>query len=295
LISRRKALSKVTQKNSGEQIEMRKKRNWIEILNECKYNIETKIKPLLKETECLQSSSGIGAGGDPIRDIDLAAEKAITDTLRAKKIHFTLISEESGIVEYGDNSLECYVTTDPIDGTTNLLRGLPFYATSIAVSEQPFLRAIQAGIVADLFHNTTYTAEKGVGAYRDGHRISSSRHTSVEEGVIGLDLNSYRIKKLVPELNVLMAEAKHLRHFGANALELCYVADGRIDAFIDIRGKLRTTDVAAALLIIHEAGGILTTPEGKSLDAKLDPKQRVEFIAAANEEIHQRILGLIRG
>jgi myo-inositol-1(or 4)-monophosphatase len=274
---------------------MRRKRNWIEILTECKDNVQTKIKPLLKTLDRPQTSSGVGAGGDPIRDIDLTAEKAIVDTLKAKKIDFTLISEESGIIKYGDNSLECYVTTDPIDGTTNLLRGAPFYATSIAVSEQPFLRAIQAGIVADLFHGTTYTAEKEVGAYRDGQKISSSPRVSVDEGVIGLDLNSYRIKELVPKLTALMAEAKHLRHFGANALELCYVADGTIDAFIDIRGKLRTTDVAAASLIIREAGGMLTTPEGRSLDAKLDPKHKVEFIAAANEEVHERILRLIRG
>jgi len=274
---------------------MRRKRNWIEILTECKDNVQTKIKPLLKTLDRPQSTSGVGAGGDPLRDIDLTAEKAIVDTLKGKKIDFTLISEESGIIKYGANLLECYVTTDPIDGTTNLLRGAPFYATSIAVSEQPFLRAIRAGVVADLFHGTIYTAEKGVGAYRDGQKISSSPRVSVDEGVIGLDLNSYRIKELVPKLTALMAEAKHLRHFGANALELCYVADGTIDAFIDIRGKLRTTDVAAASLIIREAGGILTTPEGKSLDAKLDPKQKVEFIAAANAEVHERILRLISG
>jgi myo-inositol-1(or 4)-monophosphatase len=90
-----------------------------------------------------------------------------------------------------------------------------------------------------------------------------------------------------------MSEAKHIRHFGANALELCYVADGTIDAFVDIRGKLRTTDVAAAWLIIKEAGGIITTSEGKPLNARLDPRQKVEFIAAANIKIYERILSLI--
>jgi myo-inositol-1(or 4)-monophosphatase len=272
---------------------MGEKTKWVEILTECKNNVQAKIKPLLNTLDKAQLSSGVGAGGDPLREIDLTAERAIVDTLRKKEVNFTLISEESGIIKYGDNSLGCYITTDPIDGTTNLMRGAPFYATSIAVSEQPFLRAIEAGIVADLFHGTTYTAERRLGAYRDGQRISSSSRGSVEEGVIGLDLNSYRIKELVPKLTALMAEAKHLRHFGANALELCYVADGTIDAFIDIRGKLRTTDIAAASLIIREAGGIITTPEGKSLDAKLDPKQKVEFVASANEEVHQRILRLI--
>jgi fructose-1,6-bisphosphatase/inositol monophosphatase family enzyme len=72
------------------------------------------------------------------------------------------------------------------------------------------------------------------------------------------------------------------------------VADGKTDAFIDIRGKLRTTDVAAAWLIIREAGGIITTPEGKPLDVTLDPKQKVEFIAAANKKIYERILSLTK-
>jgi myo-inositol-1(or 4)-monophosphatase len=71
------------------------------------------------------------------------------------------------------------------------------------------------------------------------------------------------------------------------------VADGTIDAFVDIRGKLRTTDVAAAWLIIREAGGIITTSEGKPLDARLDPRQKVEFIAAANIKTYERILSLI--
>lgn len=272
---------------------MGEKTKWIEILIDCKNSVQAKIKPLLRTLDKAQLSSGVGAGGDPLREIDLAAERAIVNTLKKKEVNFTLISEESGILNYGDNALRCYITTDPIDGTTNLLRGAPFYATSIAVSEQPFLRAIQAGIVADLFHGTTYTAKRGFGAYRDGQRISSSSRGSVEEGVIGLDLNSYRIKELVPKLTALMGEAKHLRHFGANALELCYVADGTIDAFVDIRGKLRTTDIAAASLIVREAGGMITATEGRSLDARLDPKQKVEFIAAANKEVHQRILRLI--
>jgi fructose-1,6-bisphosphatase/inositol monophosphatase family enzyme len=72
------------------------------------------------------------------------------------------------------------------------------------------------------------------------------------------------------------------------------VADGTTDAFIDIRGKLRTTDMAAAWLITKEAGAKITTPEGKPLNIKLDPKQTVAFIAAANQKIHKTILDLIK-
>lgn len=273
---------------------MPRQNKWTQILVQCRDNVQKYIRPLLKEMRKPQPNLGIGAGGDPVKKIDLAAEKAIMNTLQKHKITFTLISEESGIIEYGTNPQQCYVTTDPIDGTTNLIRGLPFYATSIALSNEPTLGAVHSALVTDLFHGTTYTARKGAGAFRDNKRIIPSSNIAVEESVIGIDLNSYRIQKLAPKLTALMGEAKHMRHFGANALELCYVADGTIDAFIDIRGKLRTTDMAAASLIIKEAGSIISTPEGKQLDARLDPHQRVEFIAASNENIHRRILSLIK-
>jgi myo-inositol-1(or 4)-monophosphatase len=88
----------------------------------------------------------------------------------------------------------------------------------------------------------------------------------------------------------MIQKTKHIRHFGANALELCYVADGTTDVFIDIRGKLRTTDMAAAWLILQEANAKITTPEGKPLNVRLSPKQKVTFIAAANQKIHKNIL-----
>lgn len=148
--------------------------------------------------------------------------------------------------------------------------------------------------MADLFHDVSYIAQKGKGVWRNEKPIAPSTNTSLSEGVIGLDLNSYRIKQLVSKLNRLIENTKHIRHFGANALELCYVADGTTDAFIDIRGKLRTTDMAAAWLIINEAGGKITSPDGEQLDVDLTPKQKVEFVAAANSEMHDAILRLIK-
>jgi myo-inositol-1(or 4)-monophosphatase len=277
----------------GEHITMLPQDKWTQILIQCRDRVQKTTKLLLGEVGKPQPDLGVGAGGDPIKKIDLAAEKAIFDTLQKYALGFTLISEESGVIEHGYQPNQCYVTADPIDGSTNLTRGMPFYATSIAVSSEPTLAAVHTALVTDLFHGTTYMAQKGVGAFRDNERISSSTNLSVEDGVIGIDLNSYRIRKLAPRLTALMGEAKHMRHFGANALELCYVADGITDAFIDIRGKLRTTDIAAASLIISEAGGIITTPDGKQLKARLDPKQRAAFIAAGNVNIHKRILDLI--
>jgi myo-inositol-1(or 4)-monophosphatase len=273
---------------------MTQKINWLQILTECKNVIRTQITPLLKTLKQPQPNLGIGAGGDPIRHIDLIAENTITSTLENHNVSFTLISEESGIKKYGKNPQEHFVTADPIDGTTNLTRGIPFYATSIAVSTKPTLNTIHTALVADLYHSITYTAQKGEGAYRENKKITPSKETLLEEAVIGVDLNTYKIQEIIPKLTSLIQKTKHIRHLGANALELCYVADGTTDAFIDIRGKLRATDMAAAWLILEEAGAKITTPEEKPLNIKLNPKQKVAFVASANQRIHKTILNLIK-
>jgi myo-inositol-1(or 4)-monophosphatase len=268
--------------------------DWLSILPQCKNNVEKSIKPHLKTLNEPQPYLGKGAGGDLMKPVDLAAEKAIVETLQKNNISFTLISEESGFLKFGECPDECYVTIDPIDGTTNLVRGLPFYASSIAISKKPFLSEVYAGLVTDLSRDVTYLALEGKGAFRDGEKIKPSSITALEEAVIGLDLNTYKVKEIAPKLTGLIEQTKHIRHFGANALELCYVANGLTDAFVDIRGKLRTTDVAAGFLIIKEAGGLVTTPDNKPINVKLDPKQSLKFIAAGNAKIHQKILGLVK-
>ena len=273
---------------------MKARVDWLQVLVRCKENVKTHIRPLLKTLSEPQPDLGKGAGGDPMKLVDLAAEKAIVEVLQQYDISFTLISEESGVKEFGETPKQCYVTVDPIAGTTNLVRGVPFYASSIAVSAKPALSTVYAALVTDLFHDTTYTAQKGKDAYRDREKIKPSALASLEEAVIGLDLNTYKVKEIAPQLTRLIKETKHIRHFGANALELCYVADGTTDAFVDIRGKLRATDVAAGFLILKEAGGTITTPEGHLLDVKLDPKQKIKFIAAGNTQIHKTILSLIK-
>ncbi len=273
---------------------MKAQSDWLKILVHCKNNVKMRIRPHLETLSEPLPDLGKGAGGDPIKPIDLVAEKAIVEVLQQHAASFTLISEESGVKEFGEEPEQCYVTVDPIDGTTNLVRGLPFYASSIAISTMPVLSAVFAALVTDLFHDTTYTALEGKGAYCDSKKITPSALVSLEKAVIGLDLNSYKVKEIAPCLTSLIKKTKHIRHFGANALELCYVADGLTEAFVDIRGKLRVTDMAAGFLIVKEAGGTITTPEGYALDVRLDPKQKIKFIASGNKQIHKIILSLVK-
>jgi len=268
--------------------------DWQKILLECKNNVKTNIQPYLSTIKEPQPNLGIGAGGDSMKPMDLAAETAIVDTLKRFEVFFTLISEESGVKKYGDAAGDCFVTVDPIDGSTNFMHGLPFYCCSIAVSNKRTLNDVYAGLVADLAHDVTYTAFQGKGAFRDSKKIQTSKNTALEEAVVGLDLNTYKVKELIPKITPLIAKTKHIRHFGANALELCYVANGLTDAFVDIRGKLRTTDVAAGFLILKEAGGIVTTPDNQVFNVELDPKKTMSFIASGNIEIHKKIINLVK-
>jgi myo-inositol-1(or 4)-monophosphatase len=273
---------------------MQKILDWQRILLECKNNVEINIKPYTETIKEVQPNLGVGAGGDFMKPMDLAAETAILDTLKNHSVSFTLISEESGVKKFGVAPEECFVTVDPIDGSTNFMHGLPFYCCSIAISDKPMLGNVCAGMVADLVHDATYTALKNRGAFCNSEKIKPSSTAVLHDSVIGLDLNTYKVKEIVPKLTPLIEQTKHIRHFGANALELCFVADGSTDAFVDIRGKLRTTDVAAAFLILKEAGAIVTTPDNQPVNMELDPKNTLSFVASGNMQIHEKILNLVK-
>jgi myo-inositol-1(or 4)-monophosphatase len=273
---------------------MQNQTDWQQIFTECKSKIEIAIKPCLKNLKTTQPNLGIGAGGDLMKPVDLAAETAIVDTLLGNDVSFTLISEESGIKKFGAKPEDCFLTVDPIDGTTNLMHGLPFFASSMGVSNKPELSNVYAGMVIDLAHDVTYTAFKGEGAYRNRKKMEPSKTTSLDEAVVGIDLNTFKSKAVFPKVATLIENIKHIRHYGANALEICYVANGLTDAFIDLRGKIRTTDVAAGFLILKEAGGVVTISDNQTLNLKLDPSQKLSFIASGNLQIHKKIVCLVK-
>jgi myo-inositol-1(or 4)-monophosphatase len=262
--------------------------DWLGLLRECSQKMRKEILNLYGSPDAA-IGFGIGAGGDTMKKIDLVAEKALIEILEENRVSCTLISEETGTKRIGSHPSEFYVTTDPVDGTTNAVRGIPFMATAIAVSKAPYLKDVETALVSDLFHNVTYTAQRGRGAFRDGEKIKPSQTSSLEEAVVGVDFNTLRLRELVTKLERVLTRARHLRHLGANALEICYIADGTTDAFIDIRGKLRVTDIVASYLIMLEAGGIMVTLEGAELNVPLAATQRVAFIAAANKKIYKAI------
>jgi len=265
---------------------------WLKIIQQCSQKMKKAALNFYGSPEAAVGF-GVGAGGDTSKRIDLAAEKALIDCLNQHEISCTLVSEEAGTKKIGPEPSEYYVTTDPVDGTTNAVRGLPFSANVIAVSRGPWLKDVETAVVSDIVHDITYTAQKNGGAFKNGKKIKPSETSDIADAVIGVDLNTIKIEEFVPKLKGLFNAGKHFRHFGANAQEICYVADGSTDAFIDIRGKLRVTDIVASYLILREAGGIILTPEGEELNVPLEATQRLSFIAASNKKMYEAIKGAL--
>ncbi|HIE14778.1 TPA: hypothetical protein EYP70_05850 [Candidatus Bathyarchaeota archaeon] len=235
---------------------------------------------------------GHGAGGDITRYIDAIAEEAAKKYVKKKKINCVLVCEEGGVEKIGEKP-EVYLVIDAIDGTTNATRGIRFVSASIAASKVNRLSGVEAAAVMNLYDGGVYTAEKGGGAKYNGEKISPSNVEDLSIAVVSVDLSKSpeTVNKVVPVLK----KSGAIRSLGSAALEICHVSSGRLDAYIDVREKLRTTDIAAATLIIKEAGGILLQPDGKPLkDSSLTKIERFSLIAAANAGIFRQIKALIQ-
>ncbi|WP_292639586.1 inositol monophosphatase family protein [Nitrososphaera sp.] len=220
---------------------------------------------------------GRGAGGDISRRIDLVAEKTAIDVLRRRGIDATIIGEECGRIE-GKNG---YVIMDAIDGTTNASRRIPFYCCSLAFATDFRLSAVTDAAIIDLVNGDLYYASKGKGAFCNGKRIRVKE--AGDDIVMGMNVSKIG-PDVASKLAPVMARADHVRVFGAVALELCYLARGLIDASIDLRGKIRPTDIAAAYLIVKEGGGKIYS-DGKELESDLDIRTRLSFVAVAQDNV----------
>lgn len=253
------------------------------ILIEICLKVQSQVGSLIG-TEEANESYGLGAGGDISKKIDIVAEHVVIDVLKNYGLKSIIVAEESGKVNITDGKNEGYIVVDALDGTTNALRGISFYCCSIAFADENRLSAIKHSIVMDLFSGDIYSATKGKGAFFNGVKIHVKEKFEESRYVVGMNVSGAEPQK-IELLKPILSKSNHVRHMGANALELCIFARGLMDVFIDIRNKIRITDMAAAYLIVKEAGGILIAEDGKQLEADLDSDSRLSFIAAANRKV----------
>lgn len=204
----------------------------------------------------------MGADGSPTEEIDRIAEAKVLSTLDAEGVTWDLLSEEIGLVRRGG---PWTLVVDPIDGSHNALRGLPYATVSLALGRET-LGGIEMGLVHDLTNGTNYWAVRGHGAFRDGRRISTRRWDARTE-LFFLNLGRHS----TPRALALAGKARRVRSLGCASLEMTMVAQGSSDVYFfendTVNRNLRVTDIAAAYRIVSEAGGGVLDATSAPLEA----------------------------
>jgi myo-inositol-1(or 4)-monophosphatase len=194
---------------------------------------------------------------DFVSEVDRNAERAIIHTIQKHYPDHAILAEESG--SQGDSDYTWVI--DPLDGTTNFLHGFPIFCVSVGLMHK---NRIEHGAVYDPLRQELFTASRGQGAHLDGRRIRVSKLKSLERALIGTGFpfrdSNIPLSPYMKMLQTVLCNTSGVRRAGAAALDLCYVAAGRLDAFWET--GLSKWDMVAGALIIREAGGIISGMDG---------------------------------
>ena len=224
--------------------------------------------------------AGRGKGGDTSLVIDRAAEEVILAELETLRIPLTVVTEERGELELSGGG-PVRVVVDPVDGSLNAKRGLPSACVSIAVAGGPGMGDVEIGYVAELDRPREWWAVRGDGAWCDGRALTRLEPGPLE--VLGLETARPAFVAAAADA-ILAVEARRLRVLGSVALSLCMVAAGKLDAMLTLR-EVRSVDVAAAQLLVREAGGAVALPGGETLDLAM----RSRLVAARDASLLARL------
>ena len=221
---------------------------------------------------------GAGVGGDDTTAIDAAAERVILERLHAID-GATIVSEEVGELR-GDGRLR--IVVDPIDGSLNAKRGIPFFSLSVAVAEGETMDDVVFGYVYDFGTGEEWTAERGEGARLNGVELGPTRP---RERIEILSFEATLTSSVAEKAAAVVGLAYRLRIMGSLALSLCHLAAGRVDAVCSLKAA-RAVDIAAAQLLVRERGLAIDLPEAPPFGAApLDTEGRSRVVAAATPDV----------
>ncbi|MDQ6954535.1 MAG: inositol monophosphatase family protein [Mariprofundaceae bacterium] len=221
---------------------------------------------------------------DFVTDVDKKAENLILNEIRRHYPDHGIVAEESERTN-PNASIQWYV--DPLDGTTNFIHGYPHFAVSISAwrDGKPFL-----AVIHDPIKDETFEAQRGNGAFLNRRRLRVASAGRVSHAIFASGLPPYRrrtqMDSFMKRMDVCMREAEGYRRGGSAALDLAYVAAGRLDAYWE--GGLCAWDIAAGILLVQEAGGIVTDLDGASVDLEKGD------VLCANGILHRQFLSLLK-
>ena len=224
---------------------------------------------------------GIGADGTPTKYIDQLAEDVAIKLIKKSDRQVNLLSEEAGFLDFGGKYT---FVLDPVDGTRNAYRGIPFYAVSLAIGKSK-ISNVEYGIVKNIPTGDVFVAEKEHGAFLNGKQIQVCDVPSKNL------VSSLTLGKNYDKTTLSLSKKNIVRSFGSASLEMCMVAIGGLDFYVLGKEYLRVIDIAASTLIVREAGGFVKNISGDELDMNLTLDERTSVVAACSEElIHNLIL-----
>ena len=228
---------------------------------------------------------GAGEGGDDTTAIDAASERVIIERLRTRD-NLTIVSEEVGVV--GDGSVR--VVVDPIDGSLNAKRGIPFFSISLAVADGDTMDDVFFGYVYDFGAGEEWTATRGGGAFLNGAPLRERPKDVLEI----LSFEATTTEFVAENAARFVGIAERLRVMGSLAITLCHLAAGRVDGVVSLK-PARSVDIAAAQLLVREQGLSIELPDEPPFgSAPLDLEGRSRVVAAGNPELSGVIAAALR-
>jgi myo-inositol-1(or 4)-monophosphatase len=265
---------------------------WLEI---CRGAVDD-VRGVLRELPTREEREpvvGRGEGGDDTTAVDAEAERVVVARLeRAHAEHgvdFTLVSEELGERTYGAGG-PTRVVVDPIDGSLNAKRGIPFFSISIAVAEGQTMDDVVFAYVHDFGSEEEWTAERGGGARLNGEPLGELRP---KEEIEILSFEATLTSSVAEKAAEMVGVAYRLRIMGSLALSLCHLAAGRVDAVCSLKAA-RAVDIAAAQLLVQEQGLAIDLPEAPPFaEAPLDIEGRSRVVAAATPEVCSKLFAAL--
>jgi myo-inositol-1(or 4)-monophosphatase len=251
--------------------------DWLSVCREAVADVHGVLRELPTRDE-REVVVGEGEGGDETTAVDAEAEKVILERLKAIE-GATIVSEEVGEIR-GDGNLR--IVVDPIDGSLNAKRGIPFFSLSIAIAEGETMDDVVFAFVHDFGSGEEWTAERGGGALLNGGDLGP---TKPREEIEILSFEATLTSSVAEKAAAMVGLAYRLRIMGSLALSLCHLAAGRVDAVCSLKGA-RAVDIAAAQLLVRERGLAIDLPEAPPFyAAPLDIEGRSRVVAAATPAV----------
>lgn len=266
--------------------------DWVTEFHRIGDGVRSVVAPLLGTGEG-RRELGRGAGGDRTVVLDQVAEDRVLQELRAlarRGAPCTVVSEEAGEVDLGAPYPRVFV--DPVDGSLNAKFGVPLSAVMLSLLDGPLLGDVRVGVVQSLVSGERWHAVRGGGTFHDGSRVVPRPHSSTRIVVLGVEGNPRQLETVWP----LIRSASKLRAMGSIALSLAFTATGAYDAFCSPRHTGRAFDMTAGMLMIQEAGGVITDLSGRPLAGdRAGLHDGSALLAAPTHEAHDLALELLAG